>query len=143
MNTLEVSPSIKIPMHELSFSYARSSGPGGQNVNKVNSKAILHWNIADSKAVRQEVRERFLAKFGNRMDSEGHVVLSSDQYRDQQRNVQDCLDKLCEMLRSVAVPPKKRKATKPSRGATERRINVKKQTSERKSMRKKVSRRDF
>ena len=135
---LEINARIRIPIREMNFSFARSSGPGGQNVNKVNSKAVLHWNIADSASISGEVRERFVDQFSNKMDSIGNVVLSSDRYRDQQRNMDDCLEKLTEMLKLVAVPPKKRKATKPTRGSKERRLTGKKNTSERKTMRKKV-----
>lgn len=136
---LEISARLRIPEREFSFSFARSSGPGGQNVNKVNSKAIMHWNIASSPSIPADVRERFCQSFGNRLDQEGNVVVASDRYRDQQRNIDDCKEKLAEMLLQVAVPPKKRKATKPTRGAKERRIKGKKETSERKNMRKKVS----
>jgi len=136
---LEISARLRIPAREFSFSFARSSGPGGQNVNKVNSKAILHWNLDSSPSVPGDVRDRFRESFGNRMDQEGNVVIASDKFRDQQRNMDDCKEKLAQMLREVAVPPKKRKATKPTRGAKERRIKSKKETSERKTMRKKVS----
>jgi len=136
---LEVNARIRIPEREMDFSFARSSGPGGQNVNKVNSKAIMHWNISTSPSLPPDVRERFQLAFGNRIDREGNVVIASDKYRDQQRNIDDCKEKLADMLLQVAVAPKKRKATKPTRGAKERRIRGKKETSERKTMRKKVA----
>ena len=135
---LEVTARIRIPDRELDFSFARSSGPGGQNVNKVNSKAVMHWNIVSSPSVPGEVKERYTQTFGTKLDKEGNVVVSSDRFRDQQRNIEDCREKLASMLLQVAVPPKKRKATKPTKGSKERRIKGKKETSERKTLRKKI-----
>ena len=97
-------------MRELRFSYARSSGPGGQNVNKVESKAVLRWDVARSRAVPADVRARFLARFGSRITGEGELVLASQRYRDRERNVADCVAKLQAMLAEVAAPPKPRAA---------------------------------
>ena len=112
-------------MRELRFSYARSSGPGGQNVNKVESKAVLRWDVARSRAVPADVRARFLARFGSRITGEGELVLASQRYRDRERNVADCVAKLQAMLAEVAAPPKPRRKTRPSAGARERRLEAK------------------
>lgn len=134
----EFSPSLKVPEYELLFSFARSSGKGGQNVNKVNSKAVLTWSISSSAFLTPDVKSRFLAKFKNQISSEGLLVLASDRYRDQPMNIKDVIDKLGEMLLSVEHPPKKRKKTKPTWGSKVRRLESKKIHSEKKSLRGRI-----
>jgi ribosome-associated protein len=119
---LDVNERISIPDEELDFSYARSGGPGGQNVNKVASKAVLRWNLAGSPSVPGHVKDRFLALNRRRVTGEGELVLASQRYRDQDRNRQDCLDKLREMILQAAALPKPRKPTKPSRSSKARRL---------------------
>lgn len=126
---------IAIPDDELRYTYVRSSGPGGQNVNKVNSKAVLRWSVAANMSVPEDVRARFAAKYGSRLTVDGEIVLSSDRHRDRGRNAEDCLDKLREMLLEVAAPPKKRRPTKPSRAARERRLKAKSEHSAKKQSR--------
>ena len=118
-----------IPESELTFTYARSSGPGGQNVNKTASKATLRWNPFASPALPADVRERFARAFANRLTVDGELVLQSQRHRDQARNAADCVAKLAEMLRAVAVPKRARRATRPGRGAVERRLTQKKRRS--------------
>jgi len=137
---LSVNSRIKIPLNEFDFSFARSGGPGGQHVNKANTKATLRWNVEKSPSISDAVRGRFMKKYHRRVTNEGELVLSSQRYRDQGRNVADCLSKLREMILEVATAPKKRKPTKPSRAAKERRIKEKKQTAEKKQRRKPVRR---
>ena len=131
---LEVTPQIRIPLGELVFTFARSSGPGGQNVNKVNSKATLHWPIS-SASLPDDVRARFVAAFGGQINKQGELVLQSQRFRDQERNIEDCVEKLRGMLQRVATPPKRRKKTRPSRASKQRRLNDKKARSEVKSRR--------
>jgi len=126
---------IRVPPGELSFRYARSGGAGGQNVNKVSSKAILRWRPAASAALPAGVRDRFLVRFASRLTAEGELVLASDRYRDRGRNVADCVERLHAMLAEVATPPTPRRPTKPGRGAKERRLGAKKRTSEKKQLR--------
>jgi ribosome-associated protein len=135
---LEIDNKIFIPDTELSFSFARSSGPGGQNVNKTNSKAVLDWNFHRSASIPDAVRQRFLARFGKRLTVEGSLVIASDKHRDQRRNMDECLEKLAQMLREVLTPPKRRKATKPGKGAIERRLKTKKEVSEKKKNRRRL-----
>src|SRR5438128_2016590 len=103
---LTISSKIQIPLSEIEFSFARSSGPGGQNVNKVSSKAVLRWNPASSAGLPPDVFFRFLEHFKNRLTKNGDLILTSDKFRDQIRNQDDCLNKLKNMLLSVAEPQK-------------------------------------
>lgn len=135
---LEVTSRIQIPLEEFEFTYARSSGPGGQNVNKVNSKAQLRWPFMQSASLPPDVRERFLKQFGGKLTADGDLLIVSQRYRDQGRNVEDCLEKLRDMIRSVALAPKKRRPTKPSRAAKERRLKSKQEVSQKKQQRRQV-----
>jgi ribosome-associated protein len=130
MPNLVVSRTITIPDRELKFSFARASGPGGQNVNKVSSKATLHFAAADSPSLPQDVKERLLAAFQSRLTKEGELVISSQESRDQPRNIELCREKLRQMILSAAKAPKKRRATRPTRGSKVRRLEVKKQRSQ-------------
>ena len=127
---LQVNSRISIPDEELRFTFARSSGPGGQNVNKVASKATLHWSVTTSPSLPDDVRARFLASYPSRITKDGDIVISSQEYRDQPKNIASCLDKLAEMLRQVAVAPKKRKPKKPTKGSKVRRLAEKRFRSE-------------
>jgi len=129
---LVVAPHIQIPLAEFEFTYVRSSGPGGQNVNKVNSKAMMRWNPTTSPSLGEDVRRRFLQKFASRVTTEGEMIVVSERYRDQRRNADDCLEKVREMLLAVARPPKARKKTKPSRASKERRLDTKRRDSSKK-----------
>jgi ribosome-associated protein len=122
----EINQRLQIPEEEFDWSYARSGGPGGQNVNKVSSKAVLRWDLARSPSLPIDVKVRLCAQQANRITNEGVLVLMSQQYRDQERNRQDCLDKLRAMILQAAIAPKKRRPTRPTRGSKERRIQAKK-----------------
>jgi ribosome-associated protein len=133
---LEISDRLRIPDEEFSWSFVRSGGPGGQNVNKVASKAVLRWNVVASPSLPDDIKARLQQQQRSRITSEGDLLLTSQRYRDQERNRLDCLEKLAELLRSAAVVPKKRHKTKPSRGARERRLAAKKRRSALKSSRR-------
>jgi ribosome-associated protein len=133
---LDVTPTIQVPLDEFEWSFARSGGPGGQNVNKVSSKAILRWNFNGSPSVPDDVKARFRDKFPSRLTTEGEVLITSELTRDQGRNREDCLVKLAEMLRTAAVRPKVRRATKPSKASKRRRLDEKRRQSVRKSGRR-------
>ncbi len=126
---LEVTPQLRIPDSEFVWSYVRASGPGGQNVNKVASKAVLRWDLAASPSLPADVKARLRAREANRVTAEGELVLTSQRHRDQERNRQDCLDKLREMIARAAARPKVRRKTKPTRGSQERRLQAKKHRS--------------
>jgi ribosome-associated protein len=133
---LIVNSRIRIPRTELAFTFVRSSGPGGQNVNKVNSKAVLRWNALASPSLPADIRDRFLARYGKRLTQEGDLVVSSQRYRDQGRNVDDALEKLSAMLAEVAKPPKRRRPTKPTKSAGARRLESKQARSRTKQRRR-------
>lgn len=135
---LSINPDIQIPLEEFEFSFARSGGPGGQNVNKVNSKAILRWAVLVSPSLTEEVRNRFLAKFARRLTGDGELILTSQKYRDQGRNVADCLEKLREMIGSVASRPTLRRPTKPTYGSIQRRTQLKQEQSQKKQQRRRL-----
>lgn len=136
---LRVNAAISIGRQELRFSFVRSSGPGGQNVNKVASKAVLRWLVAASPSIPEQVRTRLRSLFGRRMNDRGELVLTSQRYRDQARNVEDCLEKLREMVLRAATVPKKRKRTRVPKAAKEARLQQKRATSDRKARRRRVS----
>ena len=140
---LIVNDRISIPPAEMDFSFSRSAGPGGQNVNKVNTKVTLHWPVAASASIPDDVRERFLQLYARRVNKEGQVVITSQRYRDQGRNVADCMDKLRELLLNAAVKPKQRKKTRRTRGSIERRLQSKREKSQKKQHRRAPSPRDL
>jgi ribosome-associated protein len=135
---LYVSPFFSVADSELEFTFARSSGPGGQNVNKVNSKAVLRWNVRQSAALPLDVRDRFLSRYGSRITTDGDLIVTSQRYRDQARNAADALEKLRALVAAVAKPAKKRRATKPSKASVARRIETKQATSRKKQLRRRV-----
>ncbi|MBX9685911.1 MAG: aminoacyl-tRNA hydrolase [Candidatus Obscuribacterales bacterium] len=127
---------IEIPPTEYEFSFARSGGPGGQNVNKVNSKAILRWSPVNSASLPDAVKSRFLEKYASRITLEGELIITSQKFRDQNRNAEDCLLKLDEMIGSVTTPPVLRRKTKPSKASVARRVEGKRITSAKKQQRR-------
>ena len=127
----------KLPLAELHFAFARSSGPGGQNVNKVESKALLRWDVGASRALPAALLARFRAKHARRINEAGVFLLSSQRHRERERNVADCLAKLEALLAEVATPAKPRRPTRPSRGARERRLADKRHSARRKAERRK------
>ena len=134
---LKVNQRIQIPFTEFDFTFSRSGGPGGQNVNKVNTKVTMRWAVRTSKTLPDDVRDRFVKKYARRITKDGEFVMHSQRYRDQGRNVADVLEKLRGLLSEVATAPRKRKPTKRSRGSNERRLEAKRQSSAKKQMRRK------
>ena len=133
---LVVTPRLKIPLREFRFTFARSSGPGGQHVNKVNTKATLRWSVSSSRSLSEGVRRRFVARYRRRITSKGELVLTSQRFRDAGRNVADCLEKLRNMLAEVAAAPKRRKPTRPTAGSVRRRLEEKRRRSKKKESRR-------
>jgi len=126
------SPLPSIPPEEFRISLVRSSGPGGQNVNKVSTKAVLRWAVVSSPSLSDDVRRRFMARYGRRITKAGDLVLASQRFRAAGRNVADCLDKLRAMLAEVSRPRAIRRPTRPTAGARRRRRAEKQSRSARK-----------
>jgi ribosome-associated protein len=129
---LIVAPELKIPLREFVFTFSRSGGPGGQNVNKVNTKALLRWRVADSLALPEAVRRRLVSQQRRRITAEGELLVVSQRFRDAGRNAADCLEKLRQMIAEAACPPRPRKPTRPTKASVRRRIEDKR----RKAMKK-------
>jgi ribosome-associated protein len=132
----EITQGLLVPDHEFAWSYVRASGPGGQNVNKVASKAVLRWDMSANTSLPPAVKGRLLTQQSGRFTAAGVMILTSQRHRDQERNRQDCLEKFRACLLQAATPPKPRKATKPSRAAKERRLQNKKKRAATKAQRR-------
>jgi len=117
---------------ELEFATARSSGPGGQNVNKVNSKVTLRWNIKDSRLITSEEKELLLYKLSARLTMEGILLITAQDKRSQLQNKEETLLKFTLLLKQSFVKKKKRKATRPSKSAAQKRLDKKKKHSDKK-----------
>ncbi|HEY4112483.1 MAG TPA: alternative ribosome rescue aminoacyl-tRNA hydrolase ArfB [Rhizomicrobium sp.] len=134
MARIAITPTISISEDELAERFVLSSGPGGQNVNKVASAVELRFDPAPS-SLPPDVRARLSRLAGKRMTKDGVVVIHAHRFRDQQRNRQDARERLFDLIRRASVAPKKRKATKPSRAAKEKRLQEKKVHSRLKTLR--------
>jgi ribosome-associated protein len=134
--SLRINAQISIPRSEIRFTFVRSSGPGGQNVNKVASKAVLRWSPGASASLTDGARGRLLSQAGRQINDRGELVLSSQRFRDQAKNIDDCLNKLKELVATAAVIPKKRKRTRVPRSTREARMKQKRVTGEKKRSRR-------
>lgn len=122
---------------EVTFTYVRSSGPGGQNVNKVASKAVLRWNLTDS-ALPDDAKARFAVLYPSYLAENGDVVLTAQRYRDAPKNRENCLEKLQTMVEKALFVPKKRIPTRPTRSSIRRRLDEKAKMSEKKARRRPI-----
>jgi ribosome-associated protein len=125
-----------VPEEALDFHAVRSGGPGGQNVNKVASKVELRVSLDRILGLDPEARARLLALCAGRLDAEGRLVVTSQLTRDQRKNLQDARDKVRAIVERALVRPRKRRPTRPSRGAVERRLSDKKHRSSKKAERR-------
>jgi ribosome-associated protein len=132
---LDVTDKLSIPENELSESFVRASGPGGQNVNKVASAVELRFDVAQSPSLPEPLRARLLARRDRRLTSEGVLVIQASRFRDQARNREDARERLAEIIRAAQHVPKKRVATKPTRASKERRLESKKKRAKNKQTR--------
>lgn len=126
---LQISPTLAIPDQELEERFVRSSGPGGQNVNKVSTAVELRFDVARSPSLPEAVRERLLARRDRRITDDGVLVLSAQRFRTQDRNREDARDRLAAVIAAALTAPKKRVATKPTKGSKERRLGAKRERS--------------
>ncbi len=134
-NQLIITESLRIPLAEIAIDFVRSSGPGGQHVNKTSTQAELTFDLAHSPSVSELDRAWLISRLGTKLDSSGVLRVTSQEFRSQLRNKNAALDKLQAMLAAAMHRPKKRKKTKPSRSAVEKRLAGKKKESEKKKMR--------
>jgi len=135
MEDLIIREGIVIPARELRVTFARSGGPGGQNVNKVETKADLRWTPAESAALSDADRQWLLKRLSGRLSAEGELVVTSSRTRDQSRNRDDARTKLAEVVGRALRRPKRRKKTRPSAAAKEARLREKRRRSESKQKR--------
>jgi ribosome-associated protein len=130
MRDIVVTPRLTIPAGELGIAFARSGGPGGQNVNKVASKVDLRWNPGASAALADDDRSWLLSKLANRLTTDGELIVTSTLTRDQVKNRDDAMSKLALIVRAALDRPKARRATRPSRASKRRRIEGKRHRAE-------------
>ena len=133
---LRITPSLLIPAHELTWRFSRSSGPGGQGVNTTDSRVELTFDLADSQALPPDLKSRALSRLSTRLTN-GRLTITAAEFRSQLRNRQAARDRLAATLaEAVAPPPRTRRATKPSKGAVERRLTDKTRRSQIKRLRR-------
>jgi len=123
---------------ELEFSTSRSGGPGGQNVNKVNSKVMLRWNIKNSNFISDEQKELLQKKLASYITTEGDLMLTSQESRSQLDNKENVIARLDSLLKKAFTKPKARKATKPTKSSKVKRVDTKKRHAEKKQWRRKL-----
>lgn len=138
MDDLPIRGVLVIPASDLDWSASRSGGPGGQHVNKTSTKVDLRFDLKGTEALHPAVKARLRAQPDTQLDAEGQVIVVSAASRSQSANLEDAREKLREKILAALVRPKRRRATKPSRGAKRRRLKAKKIRSEKKQLRKKV-----
>jgi ribosome-associated protein len=123
---MQITPQLAIPDEELTVSFVRASGPGGQNVNKVSTAVQLRFDVGNSSSLTEEVKARLRRLAGARMTQNGVLQIEAKRYRTQERNRAEALQRFCELVRRAAQPPKKRRPTRPSRASQVRRVEAKK-----------------
>ena len=135
-DAIVVTEPVRVPAGAIEVRAVRSSGPGGQNVNKVASKIELHVDLSMVSGLNARARARLYSMAAHRLDAEGRLLVTSQLTRDQARNLEDARNKVRAMIASALIEPKVRKPTGPSRGSIERRIKAKKARSRVKAARR-------
>ena len=125
---ISITPILAIDESEIQLDYVRASGPGGQNVNKVATAAQLRFDVAHS-ALPEDVRERLVRLAGRRMNAEGVLIIEARQFRTQEQNREDAIQRLIRLIQQAAERPKPRRKTRPTRAAKQRRLESKRRRS--------------
>lgn len=123
---MQITPQLAIPDEELTVSFVRASGPGGQNVNKVSTAVQLRFDVSNSSSLTEEVKARLRRLAGARMTQNGVLQIEARRYRTQEQNRLDALERFFELVCRAAVPPRKRRPTRPSLASQVRRVEAKK-----------------
>ncbi len=137
---IEITPFIAINENEIHLEFIRSSGPGGQNVNKVATAVQLRFDVRNSPSLTDDVRERLVHLSGKRITDNGVLIIDARRFRTQERNRLDATDRLVELIRIAAKKPVPRRKTKPSLASKRRRLDFKRRRSNVKRLRQPVSR---
>lgn len=135
---IEITPGVALDESEIQIDFVRSTGPGGQNVNKVATAAQLRFDVRNSPSLSPEVKERLIRLAGSRMTVEGVLIIEARRYRTQEQNRYDALQRLIHLIRTALEPPKMRKPTRPSLTARAARVGAKKKRGELKRIRRYV-----
>jgi ribosome-associated protein len=136
--SLKIAPDVEIPESDLSVSFIRSAGPGGQNVNKVATAVQLRFALDANETLRADVKARLRALAGKRVTEAGELLIVSRESRSQEQNRRNAEERLVDLVRRALIAPKKRRATKPTRASKERRLEGKARSQRTKRLRGRV-----